>query len=217
MDTTPQDLLVVALEAGAGPPPEQGELSLALAGAELIDLLDIRAVQLDDTRILPGGPTAVADGLLAQAAAAVVGRPPFETVEDWLWRRGRQLAAAYAAALAATLGSASGTAPGTGGPARRPRFHRANEAQPGGPIPTDSAGRRAAMDRWESREPVLTALAAAVGVEGLPPGRQPDITDDDVATVLAAVNDAVQELDAVRQRRAIEEAAFANIWRGGAG
>ncbi|WP_344586020.1 GPP34 family phosphoprotein, partial [Kitasatospora paracochleata] len=72
MDTTPQDLLVVALEAGAGPPPEQGELSLALAGAELIDLLDIRAVQLDDTRILPGGPTPVADGLLAQAAAAVV-------------------------------------------------------------------------------------------------------------------------------------------------
>jgi len=35
-----------------------------------------------------------------------------------------------------------------------------------------------------------------------------------VATVLAAVNAAVMELGHVRQRRAIEEAAFDNIWRG---
>ncbi|MEV7181732.1 GPP34 family phosphoprotein [Kitasatospora sp. NPDC093679] len=208
MDTTPQDLLVVAVEAGAGPRPEQGELSLALAGAELIDLLDVRAVQLDDTRILPGGPVAVADRLLAEAAEAVLRQPPFESVEDWLWRRGRGLAAAYAALL------------GTGGPVRRPRFHRAHgtpEAQAGGPVPAESAGRRAAVDRWVSREPVLTALAAAVDIGGLPPGEQPDIADDDVATVLAAVNDAVRELDAVRRRRAVEEAAFNNIWRGAVG
>ncbi|MYX63583.1 GPP34 family phosphoprotein, partial [Streptomyces sp. SID8382] len=32
-------------------------------------------------------------------------------------------------------------------------------------------------------------------------------------TVLAAVNDAVMELEAERQRRAIEEAAFDNVWR----
>lgn len=40
------------------------------------------------------------------------------------------------------------------------------------------------------------------------------MTDDAVTTVLAAVNDAVMELEAVRQRRSIENAAFANLWRG---
>ena len=33
-------------------------------------------------------------------------------------------------------------------------------------------------------------------------------------TVLATVGDAVMELDAVRQRRDIEQAAFDNVWRG---
>ncbi len=32
--------------------------------------------------------------------------------------------------------------------------------------------------------------------------------------MLAAVNDAVVELAAIRQRRSIEDAAFDNIWRG---
>jgi hypothetical protein len=40
------------------------------------------------------------------------------------------------------------------------------------------------------------------------------VADDAVAIVLAVVNDALMELEAVRQRRAIEEAAFDNIWRG---
>ncbi|WP_030273732.1 GPP34 family phosphoprotein [Streptomyces sp. NRRL B-24484] len=206
MDTTPQDLLIVALDAGAGHRPEQGELSLALAGAELIDLLDVRTVRLADTRILPLGPPALADRLLGEAAAALVGVPPFESVEDWLWRRGRGLAAAYAAVLL-----------GAGGRVRRPLFHRTHGTQAGAPAPTESAGRRAAVDRWASREPVLTALAAAVGIGGLSQDDQPDIADDEVATVLAAVNDAVRELDAVRQRRAIEQAAFNNIWRGAVG
>ncbi|MFD8477830.1 GPP34 family phosphoprotein [Kitasatospora sp. NPDC059673] len=211
MDTTPQDLLVVALEAGAGPPPEQGELSLALAGAELIDLLDAGAVQLDGTQILPAGPAPATEALLAEAAAAVIRQPPFESVEDWLWRRGRGLAAAYATAL--------GTPPSI----RHPRLHRihgaqeAPQAKPGDPAPPESAGRRAAIDRWMSREPVLTTLAAAAGIAALSPGAQPDITDDDLAAVLATVNDAVRELDAVRRRRAIEKAAFDNIWRGAVG
>ena len=38
--------------------------------------------------------------------------------------------------------------------------------------------------------------------------------DDAVTTVFAGVDDAVMELEAVRQRRAIEDAAFDNIWRG---
>lgn len=37
---------------------------------------------------------------------------------------------------------------------------------------------------------------------------------DDAATVLAAVGDAVMELEAVRQRKVIEDAAFDNVWRG---
>ncbi|RKT09598.1 Golgi phosphoprotein 3 GPP34 [Streptomyces sp. 1114.5] len=212
MDTTPQDLLVVALEAGTGPPPEQGDLSLALAGAELIDLLDAGAVRLDGTRILPAGPAPATEALLAEAAATVLRQPPFESVEDWLWRRGRGLAAAYASAL--------GTPPGTRGPRLHPhlRLHRtASRAKPGDPAPPESAGRRAAIDRWMSREPVLTALAAAAGIAARSPGEQPDITDDDLAAVLATVNDAVRELDAVRRRRAVEDAAFDNIWRGGVG
>ncbi len=37
--------------------------------------------------------------------------------------------------------------------------------------------------------------------------------DEALVTVLAAVNDALTELEAVRQRRRIENAAFDNIWR----
>ncbi|MEU3171919.1 hypothetical protein ACFU5P_22130, partial [Streptomyces sp. NPDC057433] len=40
-----------------------------------------------------------------------------------------------------------------------------------------------------------------------------DLGDDRVVTVLAAVNEAVVELAGVRQRRAVEAAAFDNIWR----
>ncbi|MEV4443030.1 GPP34 family phosphoprotein, partial [Streptomyces sp. NPDC049577] len=40
------------------------------------------------------------------------------------------------------------------------------------------------------------------------------VDDEAVETVLAAVGDALMELQAVRQRRAVEDAAFDNIWRG---
>jgi hypothetical protein len=70
------------------------------------------------------------------------------------------------------------------------------------------------VSRWASDEPVLAALAAVVGIHGGQSTDSPSVTDDAVTTVLAAVHDAVMELEAVRQRRAIENAAFANIWRG---
>ncbi|MFD7694146.1 hypothetical protein [Streptomyces sp. NPDC059805] len=38
--------------------------------------------------------------------------------------------------------------------------------------------------------------------------------DDALSTVLASVGDAVAELEAVRLRRGVEDAAFDNIWRG---
>ncbi|MFI6444393.1 GPP34 family phosphoprotein [Kitasatospora sp. NPDC050543] len=205
MTTTPQDLLIVALDAESGHPPEQGELSLALAGAELIDLLGAQAVRLDDDdHIVPGYRPTITDRLLDQAASSLVRQAPYESVDEWLWRRGRGLAAAYLDALAAE-----------GQPSRQRRHRMPFRAGQG--VPADAPAHRAAADRWTSRDPVLTALAAAAGIDDTRTGDSPDVTDDAAATVLAAVNDAVRELDAVRRRRAIEDAAFDNIWRGGVG
>jgi hypothetical protein len=78
----------------------------------------------------------------------------------------------------------------------------------------DSPAHRAAAKRWASDDAVLAALAAAVGIHGERTADAPSIADDAVATVLAAVNAAVMELGLVRQQRAIEGAAFDNIWRG---
>ncbi|CAM5714501.1 hypothetical protein SBADM41S_07433 [Streptomyces badius] len=43
---------------------------------------------------------------------------------------------------------------------------------------------------------------------------EPSPGDETVTTVLATVHEAVMELEAVRQRRTIENTAFANVWRG---
>ena len=74
--------------------------------------------------------------------------------------------------------------------------------------------RSRAESRWSSGEPVLAALAAAAGIRDEPSEDPGDVGGDAVTTVLAAVGDAVMELEAVRQRRAIEDAAFDNVWRG---
>ncbi|WP_371675036.1 GPP34 family phosphoprotein [Streptomyces sp. NBC_01276] len=208
--TTPRDLLIVTMDRASGPPPGQGDLSLALAGAELVDLLAAGVAALDGDRIVPGGGAAPADRLLAEAATALVREAPYEPVADWLWRRGRELSGAYRSALEAD-----------GLLVREQR--RGMSFRAGPLVPADSPARRRAADRWASEDPVLVLLAEAVGVPGhrhadAPHAPEvPEVTDDSVATVLAAVNDAVVELGAVRQRRAIEEAAFDNIWRGGGG
>ncbi|POX37425.1 GPP34 family phosphoprotein [Streptomyces sp. Ru73] len=225
--TTPRDLLIVALDAGPGHPVESGDLSLALAGAEVIDLLDAGAVTLDDDRIVPGNHWTLTDRQLDEAASALVRERPYESVEDWLWRRGRGLSAAYLSALSAegvTEGAAGGAAGGVRtaateradghGAARQRRRWNPFRAKDGQGVPADSPARRHAADRWASGEPVLAVLAAAAGIHGKATDEAPDVADDAVVTVLAAVNDAVMELEAVRQRRAIEEAAFDNIWRG---
>ncbi|MFF4160268.1 GPP34 family phosphoprotein [Streptomyces sp. NPDC001678] len=205
--TTPRDLLITAMEVEPSRPVERGEMSLALAGAELIDFLAAGVITLDDDRIVPGGGAAVADRLLDQAVASLVREAPYEAVSDWLWRRGRELAPAYLAALEAE------------GVLTRQRSHW-KPFQDGQRVLADSPDRRRAEDRWESNEPVLVALATAVGIrdqetEDAPnsPGA-PDEPDEAVETVLAAVNDALIELESVKQRRAIEQAAFDNIWRG---
>ncbi|PVE09999.1 hypothetical protein Y717_19460 [Streptomyces scopuliridis RB72] len=183
-----------------------GELSLALAGAELIDLLTAEAIRLEDDRIVPAHRPALADRLLDQAATSLTREPPYETVADWLWRRGRGLAPAYLTALEAD------------GQLTRQRRRRL-PFRTGRTVPADTPDRRRAADRWASHEPVLTALATAVGIPIRDKGDReteeaPGTTDDATETVIVAVNEALIELEAVRQRRSIEQAAFDNIWRG---
>lgn len=201
--STPRDLMIVTLDVAAAQPVGQGDLSLALAGAEAVDLLRAEAVDLVGELIVPrtAPPPAPADRLLDEAASELVRQAPYERVEDWLWRRGRGLSAVYQAALeeeGQVVWQRSRWRPLRGG-------HR---------VVTESEARRRAAYRWAADEPVLVALAAAVGIRAEPAAEEPGVTDDAVLTVLAAVHDAVMELEAVRQRRAIEVAAFANVWRG---
>ncbi|MEV0602853.1 GPP34 family phosphoprotein [Streptomyces sp. NPDC050315] len=200
--STARDLVIIALDVPSSRPLQQGELSLALAGAELIDLLADRAVGLDGEDIVPGHGSATADRLLDEAASSLVRQAPYESVEEWLWRRGRGLYSAYLAALEAE------------GQVTRQR-HRWMPVRAGQAVPAESPERDLAADRWASREPVLAALASAVGIHEGQSEESPSAGDDAVGTVLAVVQDALRELEAVRQRRAIEDAAFDNVWRGG--
>ncbi|WP_129771940.1 GPP34 family phosphoprotein [Streptomyces sp. L-9-10] len=213
--TTARDLMITAMDV-APDPPAAGELSLALAGAELIDLLAAEAIRLDGDRIVPGHRPAIADRLLDQAAESLAREAPYETVADWLWRRGLGLAPAYLSALE------------TDGQLTR-RRRGLLPFRTGRTALVDSPDRRLAGDRWASKEPVLVALATAVGIRDgetdeapdtaapdteAPDTEAPDTADDAVETVLVAVNEALLELEAVRQRRSIEQDAFDNVWRG---
>ncbi|MFF7559175.1 GPP34 family phosphoprotein [Streptomyces pseudovenezuelae] len=195
--TTARDLAIVALDAAAAKPVEQGDLSLALAAAEVFDLLDAHALVLDGERILPSAPSPTGDRLLDEAAESLVRQEPYESVEDWLWRRGRGLSSAYVDDLERS------------GLTARQRGRRI-PLRTGRTELVDSPARRQAEERWAAGEPVLTALAAAAGIGDEPEGEPAEET----ATVLAAVGDAVMELEAVRQRKVIEDAAFDNVWRG---
>nr|WSX53794.1 GPP34 family phosphoprotein [Streptomyces sp. NBC_00974] len=205
--TTAKDLFIIAMDPQAARSVGQGDLSLALAGAELIDLIGTGAVALDGDRIVPGTRPAQDDHLLDEAAAALTRQPPYERVEDWLWRRGRDLSAAYQRALEED-GQLTSERRG-----RLPFGASRMEL-------VDSPARRQALSRLEADEPVIGALTAAVGIDRDRPADEPGLDgepspdDEAVTTVLAVVNDAVMELEAVRQRRSIEKAAFANVWRG---
>ncbi|MFJ4620803.1 GPP34 family phosphoprotein [Streptomyces sp. NPDC088812] len=197
--TTAKDLFIIAMDLRRS--VGQGDLSLALAGAELIDLIGAGAVTVDGDHIVPGGPPPLGDRFLGEAAAGLTRQAPYERIEDWLWRRGRDLSAAYQAALEEN---------GELKPQRSGRWSFGSERVE----PADTPARRHAADRWKEKEPVLTALAAVVGIDDERSDDQTDLDDGAVTTVVAAVHDAVMELEAVRQRRTIENAAFANLWRG---
>ncbi|MFJ8630100.1 GPP34 family phosphoprotein [Streptomyces sp. NPDC093568] len=198
---TARDLTIVALDQASDHPVEQGDLSLALAAAEVFDLLEAQALVLDGDLIRPSAQAPTGDRLLDEAASSLVRQEPYEPVEDWLWRRGRGLSAAYVEDLESV------------GLTDRPRG-RLLSLRSARTAPVDSEARRRAEERWASGEPVLAALAAAAGIRDEPADPGEDFADETVTTVLAAVGDAVMELEAVRQRRAIEDAAFDNVWRG---
>lgn len=199
--TTAKDLFIIAADPRHS--VGQGDLSLALAGAELIDLADAGAVTLEGDRIVPADPPPAPtrhDRLMDEAAGALSRQPPHERVEDWLWRRGEDLSAAYQAALEED------------GELTRKRTGRS----PFGSEhiePVDTAAHRRTAEHWQEK-PVLAALASAVGIDNERSDDEPGLGDDAATTVVAAVHDAVMELEAVRQRRSIEKAAFANLWRG---
>ncbi|MFI6560699.1 GPP34 family phosphoprotein [Streptomyces sp. NPDC050534] len=196
---TARDLAIVALDAAPDRPAEQGDLSLALAGAEIFDLLEAKALVLEGDRIRPNAQAPTGDRLLDEATGALVRQEPYESVEDWLWRRGRGLASAYVDDLE-RVGLTTRTRSG-----RLPVKSWRTEL-------VDSAARQQAARRLAEGEPVLTALASAAGLCDEP--AEPGVDDDHVTIVLAAVGDSVMELEAVRQRRQIEDAAFDNVWRG---
>ncbi|WNO73057.1 GOLPH3/VPS74 family protein [Streptomyces sp. AM8-1-1] len=196
--TTPRDLLIVAMDVEGTRDVGPGDLSLALAGAELIELLKTPTIRLDAGRIVPGHLPLPADPLLVEAAAVLMMDEPYELVGDWLWRRGDSLTEAYMAAFEADgLVVRQGSRPFRGGQR----------------VLVDSPLRRGAMERWESGEPVLRSLAESLGIQH--GGAEPsEIEDYAVAMVLGAVNDALLELEGERQKRGIEQAAFDNVWRG---
>ncbi|MFB7502794.1 MULTISPECIES: GPP34 family phosphoprotein [Streptomyces] len=198
--TTARDLALVAL----GLPPdrlvEQGDLSLALAGAEAVDLVQRGALTLDGDRMMPGPRPATGDRLLDQAAAALVRQEPHETVEDWLWRRGNGLTEAYVDEL-----DRAGFLVHPQGHGFRARFAPT--------MPADSPERRRAEERRASGEPVLAALTDVLRIGHAPLDTGESLAGD-AAALLAAVGDAVAQLEAVRLRRGVEDAAFDNVWRG---
>jgi hypothetical protein len=200
--TTARSLFLVVLDQTHGRAVSPGDLSLALAGAELVDLLGTGAAALHEDRVVPDPGAAPADALLAQAFAALRQEEPYEPVGDWLWRRGEGLADTYAGILEAE-GALS---------ARR----RGRLFADGALTLADSVDRRRAVEAWSSADPVLVSLAEEVGITGAsaPDPESLESLDDSVTLVLAAVGDALLELEGVRQRRTIEQAAFDNVWRG---
>lgn len=199
--TTAKDLFIITMDPGSKHSVGQGDLSLALAGAELIDLIGAEAVAVDGDRIVPGELPTLDDRLMDQAAAGLTRQAPYERIEDWLWRRGEDLSAAYQAALEED---------GELARKRSGRLPFGSERVE----PVDTPAHRRAADRWREKEPVLTALASVVGIDDDRSDDEPGLDDEAVTTVVAVVHDAVMELEAVRQRRSIENAAFANLWRG---
>lgn len=204
--TTARDLLTITLELPSAGSVERGDLSLGLAAAELVDLLKLEAAALEGDRLVPrgsGAGLAGGDRLLGEAAAALAAGQLGETVEDWLWHRGRDLTGAYLDTFEAE------------GRLTRERRRRWGLLTPGRVILADSPDRRRAAHRWSADEPVLVALVGAVGTGVLQP-EPPDELGPEVETVLDTLHRAVAELGEERARRARrkDEARITSLRRG---
>lgn len=199
--TTPRDLLFVAMDMPSDRLLDRGDLSLALAGAELIDLLGAGAVALHGNHLTPqpqaepgagtepAHGTRTADPLLDEALALLTSLAEPELLDEWLWRRGRGLPGVYLTAFEAQ------------GWLVRDGHRRWGVFPAGRLVLAESPERRRADRRWAADEPVLTLLAGAIGltrdeIPDVPTPRSPaDI-------VLDAVGHAVTELADERHRRA---------------
>lgn len=201
--TTPRDLLIAAMDMPADRLVDRGDLSLALAGAELIDLLSAGAVVLQADRVLPLPGPPLTDRLLEEALPdrpSVPSEPSgegeaddeAETVEDWLWRRGRGLPAVYLADLEEE------------GTLVREHYRRWGVFPAGRLVLADTPARRRAALHWSADDPVLAALAALIGVRGEDPA--PDVLESPpggpAGVVLTSLKHAVDELAEERRRRA---------------
>ena len=177
--TTPRDLMIIALDVAPSRPVERGELSLALAGAELIDLLAAGAATLDGEQIVPGDRTDLSDGLLDEAGSALLGQAR-RVGRRLALAPGPRLSPAYVADLEATGGSR--LAPAAGSAAGRPA------------VPVDTADRRrprnagGRMNPSSPRSPPLPGSARSQPKPLGPAGE--DLAEETVTTVLAAVGDA---------------------------
>jgi hypothetical protein len=234
--TTPRDLLIVAMDVPSDLLVDRGDLSLALAAAELIDLLAAKELALRGDRVVPaarpeGGGTA-RDRLLEEALTAYgsasraeqdpagdahggaednrggdtgrepgddAGRDPSgdparepgpgEYVEDWLWRRGRDLPTAYLAALEEE------------GTLVREEYRRWGLLPASRRVLADTPDRRRAAQHWWSDAPVLRALAALIGVKGDEPPPDEVPAHSPAHLVLDALRHAVDELAQERRLR----------------
>ncbi|WP_373432389.1 hypothetical protein [Streptomyces canus] len=88
--------------------------------------------------------------MLHEAVSLLAPGAPHTTVEDWLWRRGRELAARYRGALEEE------------GLVARAGRHR-NPLRRTRPAPVDPTALLLARDRRTSGEPILAGFAAARG------------------------------------------------------
>ncbi|MGW5782215.1 GPP34 family phosphoprotein [Streptomyces sp. NPDC003863] len=198
--TTARDLALCVLNLPPERAVEQGDLSLALAGAEAVGLLRRGSLALDGDRTAPCSVKATGDRLLDQALASVVRQQSWQTIQSWLWRRGKDLAETYARDLERA------------GLLVRPQGHG---LWPGAARSLKADWRERSRARLlASGDPVLVALTALLGIGDFEPDPVGDADGDvAVATVLAAVGDAVTKLEAVRLRRGVEAEAFDNMWR----
>ncbi|MFF7154284.1 GPP34 family phosphoprotein [Streptomyces sp. NPDC008139] len=228
--TTPRDLIVVAMDVPPDLLVDRGDLSLALAGAELIDLIAAKELTLRGDRVVPvprpEGERRTADRLLEEALTAYETATRSAEAADRDPDRPTDKAADRPTGKQAAPAAESGTDDDSGERVedwlwRRgrglPTAYIAALEEDGtlvperhrrwGLLPTsrrvlaDTPGRRRAAQHWASDAPVLRALATLIGVKGDEPPPDEVPTGSPSRVVLRALRHAVEELAEERRLR----------------